>query len=273
MATTHTKFDGAIPEIYDTHLGPLLFHYYAVDLAGRIDVAAGGQVLETACGTGIATEKLRDALDDDIEIVATDLNDAMLAIASQKKTGRSGQRHVPAGRRPQPALRGREFRCRRLPVRHYFYPNKDAGAREAMRLLKPGGTFAFNLWGSFDANPAMRIAHETISGFFESNPPTFLELHFGYYHIDPIKTLLRDTGFEAINIETVDTVVERPSAHHVAVGTVTGNLGIFEIDERATAGREDVVEAVTQALRDNFGHAPMRAPVQAIVATAQKPKS
>ena len=153
-----------------------------------------------------------------------------------------------------------------------FYPNKDAGASEVMQVLKPRGTFAFNVWDSLDKNPAIRIAHETISGFFESDPPTFLELPFGYYHIDPIKTLLRNAGFEAINIETVDTVVERPSAHHVAVSAVTGNPGIFEIDERATAGRETVVEAVAQALRDNFGDAPMRAPLRAIVATAQKPR-
>ena len=80
MTTKHVKFDGSIPEIYDSHLGPLLFHHYAADLAGRIHVAAGGRVLETACGTGIATEKLRDVLADDIEIIATDLNDANFAV-------------------------------------------------------------------------------------------------------------------------------------------------------------------------------------------------
>jgi len=271
MATTHTKFDGAIPEIYDNHLGPLLFHHYATDLAGRINVAAGGRVLETACGTGIATEKLRGVLGDDIAIVATDLNDAMLAVARQRRGDLANVTYQQADALSLP-FEDASFDAVACQFGIMFYPDKDAGAREAMRVLKPGGTFAFNVWDSFDKNPAIRIAHETISGFFESDPPTFLELPFGYYHIDPIKTLLGDAGFEAIEIETVTTVVERPSAHHVAVGAVTGNPGIFEIDERTTADRETVVDAVAQALRDNFGDAPMRAPLQAIVATAQKPK-
>lgn len=272
MTTKHVKFDGSIPEIYDSHLGPLLFHHYAADLAGRIHVAAGGRVLETACGTGIATEKLRDVLADDIEIIATDLNDAMLAIAADRRGNLANVTYRQADALSLP-FEDNSFDAVACQFGIMFYPDKDAGAREALRVLKPGGgTFALNVWGSFEVNLAMRIAHETISGFFESDPPTFLETPFGYYHIEPIETLLRDAGFDAIDIETVDTVVERPSAHHVAVGAVEGNPGIHEVDERASADREVVVEAVAQALRDNFGDAPIRAPMQAIVATAHKPK-
>ena len=62
MSSTHAQFVGSIPEKYDAHLGPLLFEYYAADLANRVAVADGGRVLETACGTGISTRALRAAL-------------------------------------------------------------------------------------------------------------------------------------------------------------------------------------------------------------------
>ena len=54
---------------------------FAADLAARLDVPAGGSVLETACGTGISTEFLARALPDDVELVATDLSEPMLAFA------------------------------------------------------------------------------------------------------------------------------------------------------------------------------------------------
>ena len=55
----------------------------AADLAKRIAKAVpdGGKVLEIACGTGISTEHLWRALPPGSEIVATDLNEAMLDFA------------------------------------------------------------------------------------------------------------------------------------------------------------------------------------------------
>ncbi len=81
MADSHTAFIGSIPEHYDQYLGPLIFEEYALDLARRISVPAGGIVLETAAGTGIATRHLRNVLPKDVKIVVTDLNESMLAWA------------------------------------------------------------------------------------------------------------------------------------------------------------------------------------------------
>lgn len=271
MAAKHTQFDDSIAELYDTYLGPLLFHHYATDLAGRIDVAAGGRVLETACGTGIATERLRAVLADDVEIVATDLNDAMLSIAGAKRGDLANVTFQQADALSLP-FEDENFDAVVCQFGIMFFPDKDAGARETLRLLKPGGVFAFNVWGSLETNPVPRISQEIISGFFTDDPPSFLDIPFGYYRTDPIKTLLRDAGFDTIEIEVVDTVVERPSAHDVAFGIVTCNPGIHEIDERATADRETIVEAVADALSNALGDAPLRAPMQAIAITAHKPK-
>jgi hypothetical protein len=54
---THARFVGSIPQIYDEHLGPLLFEFAAADLARRVGEAlpGAGEVLEIACGTGIST--------------------------------------------------------------------------------------------------------------------------------------------------------------------------------------------------------------------------
>src|SRR4029453_2729610 len=58
MADRDAAFGGTIPEHYDRHLGPLLFHDMADEMAARLDVPAGARGLETACGTGIVTRRL-----------------------------------------------------------------------------------------------------------------------------------------------------------------------------------------------------------------------
>ena len=77
-------FQGAIPENYDRYLGPVIFEPWAKDLASRFAGRKYERVLEIACGTGIVTRQLRDALPAKIEIVATDLNRDMLEFAKPK---------------------------------------------------------------------------------------------------------------------------------------------------------------------------------------------
>ena len=62
----------------------------------------------------------------DAEIVATDLNQPMLDVAA--RAARLGQGAVRAGRRAGPAVRRRQLRPRRLPVRRDVLPRQGAAA-------------------------------------------------------------------------------------------------------------------------------------------------
>ena len=83
MASIDTEFSGSVPANYDRYLVPLLFQPYAEILAERAAQFAPRQVLETAAGTGVVTEALARALPE-AEIVATDLNQAMLDVAAKR---------------------------------------------------------------------------------------------------------------------------------------------------------------------------------------------
>ena len=152
VAEQHAAFVGTVPLNYDRYLGPLLFVPYADDLAARLPVAPGTRVLEVACGTGIVTERLVRRLAGQGTLVATDLNDAMIAHARAR---------IPA----DPALEWRQADGTSLPFPDgafdvvvcefglMFFPDKAAGVREAFRVLRPGGTYLFNVW---DAHRAER---------------------------------------------------------------------------------------------------------------------
>src|SRR5215468_9427360 len=87
MAQGDAAFVGSIPEHYDRGLGPLVFHEPAREMASRLSVRPGVRVLETACGTGIVTERLLARLAGQGSLVATDLNEPMLAYARGKLAG------------------------------------------------------------------------------------------------------------------------------------------------------------------------------------------
>ena len=68
---TDVLFKGAMPAFYDRYLGPIAVAPYAAEMAARVKALAPRRVLETACGTGIVTYAMRDALPANVEIVAT----------------------------------------------------------------------------------------------------------------------------------------------------------------------------------------------------------
>ena len=70
--TTDTLFTGPVPQLYDQHLGPILFQPFAAVIAERLDLRER-EILETAAGTGIATQAILAARPGST-ITATDLN-------------------------------------------------------------------------------------------------------------------------------------------------------------------------------------------------------
>ncbi len=269
MTDRHTEFSGSIPEKYERHLGPLFFVPYAADLARRIRLPEGGRLLELACGTGIATAALRAALPASPEIVATDLNDAMLDFARRERGALPGVAFRKADASDLP-FEDAEFDAVVCQFGVMFFPDKDRAAREVARVLKPGGRYAFSVWDSLEGNPIAKIATQTISRILGGSP-SFFEIPFGYHETGAIRETLWKCGFADIQFATVEHAVEHPSAREIAPGFVEASPAVHEIRERASAPLEEISEAVVVALRDAFGDAPLRTELRAIVVSARRP--
>jgi SAM-dependent methyltransferase len=152
-----------------------------------------------------------------------------------------------------------------------FFPDRARGVAEMLRVLRPGGFVACNVWDSLDANRVAGIAHETIAGFFDSEPPSFLEVPFGSCPPEPTADLFREQGFENVRIHAVEAAVECASAVEIARGFVEGNPGIVEIRERAREEPEAIVDALARAFERAFGPAPLTVPLREFVLTGHAP--
>lgn len=269
MSDQTVAFVGRVPEHYDRYLTPLLFDPFAEDLVGRLAVRDGMRVLEVGCGTGIVTRRLVARLAGRGDVVATDLNEAMLAHARARLPDPDGVtwRQADATRLPFETGTFDAVVCQFTIM---FLPDKGAGAREAFRVLKPGGVWLFNMFDALEHNPIQRLAHETIASFFPANPPKFYTVPFSYHDTGVIESLLRDTGFEDVRCERVAKEGTSPSAEEAAIGLIDGNPVIGEIVQRRPEALGEIRAAVAARLARELGDRPVRGPLRAIVATARR---
>jgi SAM-dependent methyltransferase len=229
MTGTDALFTGSIPALYDRCLGPLLFVPYARDLAARAAALAPARLLETAAGTGIVTEALAAALPE-AEIVATDLNQAMLDIAAARGLpARVSFQAADAQALPFPDARFDLVVCQFGAM---FFPDRVGAYGEARRVLRPGGRLLFNVWDSLAHNPVSALLGETVAALFPDDPPSFFRrVPFGYHDTARIETDLRAAGFADIEIETV-SLISRVDARAAATGLCQGSPMGNEIEAR-----------------------------------------
>jgi ubiquinone/menaquinone biosynthesis C-methylase UbiE len=267
MSVTDTAFAGSIPALYEQYLVPLKFEPYAEDLTGRLADITQGRILELAAGTGVVTRAMAKALPPQVEIIATDLNQAMLDLAR--------------ARLEAPNVRWQQADAQSLPFEAssfdavvcqfgvMFFPDKLLGYRDALRVLKPGGRFLFNVWNALDLNPVSRIVAETVAKAFANDPPRFIErVPFGYCDPDRIRGEVQQAGFENVDIDVVNKVSRAPSPREPAIGLCQGTPLRAEIEARAPERLDEITGKAMAALSHHFGPSSVENRMSALVVTA-----
>ncbi|HZN04581.1 MAG TPA: methyltransferase domain-containing protein [Candidatus Polarisedimenticolia bacterium] len=273
MSSSDAKFAGSIPDLYEAHLGPLLFEPYADDLAARLPIPTGAgafRVLEIAAGTGILTRRLRRRLPPTATLIATDLNEGMLQVARRRLEGIDGIefRQADAMALPFPDASFDAVACQ---FGLMFMPDKPKAVREVRRVLTPGGTYLLNTWGSLHDNPASALTHEVLASLFPSNPPPFLKTPFGDHDPQALTTLLSEAGFTEIAITPVRIEGQAASAESAATGLIAGSPVFNQIVERGSPTPAEIIPILTVEFARAFGDRPMRSPMLALAITARRP--
>lgn len=269
MQPSDAQFTGSIPELYDRYMVPLLFEPYAEELAQRLSDLQSGTLLEVAAGTGVVTRALRRRLPSSVHIIATDLNEAMLDVATRRVSG--------------PSLSFQQADAQRLPFADgsadaiacqfgmMFVPDKGAAQREAARVLTAGGRFLFSVWDRLAKNEVSEIVARAVQSLYPRDPPRFFErVPFGYCDPNGIRVELRASGFQHIEIDFVERVTQATSAADVAIALCQGTPLRGEIETRNQNGLSEATAAATDALLARFGSGPFENQMSALVVTAHR---
>jgi ubiquinone/menaquinone biosynthesis C-methylase UbiE len=267
MTTTDTIFAGSIPAIYERFMVPMKFAPYAADIAERVKQFHPADILETATGTGVLTQALHRAVPD-ANIVATDLNPAMLEMAVDRL--RSSKVRYQAADAQDLPFDDQSFDLVVCQFGVMFFPDKLAANREAFRALRPGGRYLLLIWDSLDRNPASKAVHEAVAAQFPADPPQFyVRIPFGYHDLELVTADLMAAGFDDIEFETIAHRSRLQSAHDAAIGMCQGSPLRSEIEARDHAALDRVTEAAAKALAEFEGPDGFDAPMSAhlVIAT------
>ena len=266
MTDQSASFVGSIPEYYDSLLGPLIFNDYATDLARCVAGLQPDSVLELAAGTGIVSRKLRDALPTACTLLVSDLNPPMLEVARQKFQDSESVRFEALDATDLP-FEDASFDALACQFGVMFFPDKMASYKEALRVLRPGGSYVFNVWGTWEQNPFARIAFDAAATFFPPrDPPVFYRVPFSYNDVATIESALTEAGFASVTTRRMGLQKNLPSARDFGRGLVYGNPLIDEIAARA-GDPEQICAAVGEALQAELGSS---LSLEALVVTCKK---
>jgi SAM-dependent methyltransferase len=249
-------------------IGPFLFEPFARQTAERIQARAPKAVLETACCTGIVTRRLREALSRDALLVASDPDERMLAVA-HRTVGVAANVGWTRADLCKLQFGDGDFDAVVCQFGLMFAADKLAAVREARRVLRPGGSFLLTTWAPPDRNPVVALVDRTLGAMFRSDPaPHLAQAPFGYGDPDMLSDLLMGGGFQDVVVDVVEKATSSPSAHELAAGLIEGCPLIDEIKLCGQARLSAAVSAVAAAIRRQFGDAPVRARITALVASA-----
>jgi ubiquinone/menaquinone biosynthesis C-methylase UbiE len=269
ISKSDAVFAGSVPELYDTYLVPLIFEPYAADLAKRLRAQPTRRVLEIACGTGVVTRAVAASMERSVEIVATDLNVAMLERARSIDIARPVEwRQADAMKLP---FDDGSFDAVLCQFGAMFFPDKAKAFAEARRVLEPGGVFLFNVWDRIEENHLAHVVTNALAAYFPANPPRFLaRTPHGYADRDVIRRDVVDAGFAAPQLETLAEWSRAATAEQPAIAYCQGTPlrdEILRLDDTALTA---ATHAAATAVAARFGAGPIEAKMQAHVVTARR---
>ena len=262
-------FAGSIPQFYETHLVPLIFEPYAGDLAHRLASRSLTRILEIAAGTGVVTRKLASVLPESVSILATDLNQPMLDLASAMGTERPVEwRQADAMQLPFPDEMFDAVVCQFGVM---FFPEKLKAFSEVHRVLRSGAVFIFNVWGRIEENEFADVVTTALESLFPKDPPRFLaRTPHGYFDRPTIEQDLADAGFTASPQISMVAARSRAESFRVpALAYCQGTPLRSEIEARDASRLGEATDLAAEAIAQRFGRGAVYGKIQAHVVTIE----
>ncbi len=238
-------------------------------------VIAGQDILDVAGGAGEPALTIAEEIGPSGSVTFTDAVQEMVESATREAERRRltniSFRHCPAESLPFDSDRFDRAVCR---FGIMFFPDPVAGAREMLRVIKPGGRMTFAVWRGPQFNPFFRIVADIMSRYVEpveEDPDA--PGAFRFAEPGAVANVLKQAGANVEKDRVSDFFIEPPvmleefwSLRVELSDTLREKAAKLSADQLLRVERD-----VRASAREFFPDGRMRFPAQVAITTASKP--
>jgi SAM-dependent methyltransferase len=150
-----------------------------------------------------------------------------------------------------------------------FFPDRVAAYREVRRVLRPGGTFLFNIWNEIEHNEFAAVVTDAVSTLYPEDPPVFLaRTPHGHGRPAEIEADARAAGFTKCELLQLDNISVAPTPDVPAIAYCQGTPLRNEIEAREPGGLQRATVVSTEAIRARYGPGPVEGRISAVIVSA-----
>jgi len=198
-------------------------------------VEPGDEVLDVACGTGIATRLAAAVVGSSSRVVGSDLNEEMIAYARQVSAADWPEIVWEEATALDLPYESDSFDCVVCQQGLQFFPDPAAGLAEMRRVTKTGGKVAVTVWSELSTSPYFEALTEMLieHAHVESDDLVFTATE------TEIVEWFKEAGLAVPTIELVEAVVELPPigeylpAHMKALPGAGSYFSLYEQSQKA----------------------------------------
>ena len=210
MSDGHWQLEGSAAELYQRYLVPGITTKWAEDLVDRARLRAGEEVLDIACGTGVVTRLAARNVTPG-HVTGLDLNAGMLAVA----------RSVSSEGVPINWMEGSALDLPFPPDRFdvvlcqlglQFFPDQPRALREMRRVLRERGRAALSVYSPIERTPGANAFVRALDEVLCPEASRIKQGEHSFANPAQLEKLLRDAGFGAVDVLTVEQTIIFPSA-------------------------------------------------------------
>jgi ubiquinone/menaquinone biosynthesis C-methylase UbiE len=210
MSDGHWQLEGtAAAELFERYLVPAITAKWAEDLLDRAQPREGEAVLDIACGTGVVARLAAKRMGRGL-VAGLDLNAGMLAVARNAPADGAAPIWIEGSALDLP-FPADSFDLAVCQQGLQFFPDQRKALGETRRVLKGGGRAALSVYSRTERTPGANAFVLALDDVLGRDASRIKRGEHSFNDATQLEALLRGSGFNAVDIQTVEQTIVFPS--------------------------------------------------------------